>query len=116
MSKIGYLLSMILLACASGLVQAKTPSTTTHTPGARLTNKELGRHPALPQFIKTDSQNNYRADDDLLPIRICAQQVAAIREQAHNEGADERPQYAALAASQAPAADDDRGNGLQLVT
>lgn len=45
MNKIGYILSVILLACAGMSAQAKTPATPTHSAaGARLSDAEIERN------------------------------------------------------------------------
>src|SRR5690606_82124 len=49
------------------------------------------------------------ADDHLLPVGVDHEQVEAVADDPHDEGADERAQDAALAAGKAGAADDHRG-------
>ena len=44
MSKIGYILSVILLACAGAPVHAKTSVTPAHSSGARLSDAEIERN------------------------------------------------------------------------
>ena len=44
MSKIGYILTVILLACTCGSVQAKTPPAAAHTASARLSDAEIERN------------------------------------------------------------------------
>ena len=72
-------------------------------------------HPSFSQFVESHGQNDHRADDHLLPVGIGSQQVAAVRQQSHDERAHQRSQHAAFAAAQAPAADHDRRDAGQLV-
>ena len=55
------------------------------------------------------------SDDRLLQIRRHSQQIAAVRQQSHDERADQRADHAAFAAVQAAAADHHRRDRLQLV-
>src|SRR5579884_1478392 len=69
---------------------------------------------SLAQEIDADRGDDHHADEYLLPEGVDVQQVQAVAEHCHDEGADERPPDAALASEQAGATDHHRGDGVQL--
>src|SRR4051794_28639336 len=65
--------------------------------------------------VEQDGGDDDGADDDLLHEGRDAEQVEAVAEHAHDEGADQRPDERSRAAEQAGAADDGGGDRVQLV-
>ena len=66
-------------------------------------------------IIHQDRCNQHDTDQQLLPVGRNTHQLKAIREDGHDERADHRADDRALAAEQARAADDGRGDGVHFV-
>ena len=75
----------------------------------------LRRHLALAQFVHRDRQNDDRSDDRLLQIRAMPSRSLPFESRPMMNAPISVPDHAAFAAAEAAAADDDRGDGLQLV-
>src|SRR5581483_1570913 len=83
---------------------------------SRSTRRSGGGKLALAEFVEADGGDDDSADDDLLPIWIDSQKIAAVGKQADDECAHECADDAAFAANQASASDDDSGDRLEFIT
>src|SRR5690606_41059350 len=70
--------------------------------------------PTPAPLVKDDDPDDDGAHDDPLPEGRDVHQVQAVVEHAHDEHSDDGAAHAALAAEQVGAADDHRGEGVQL--
>src|ERR1043165_116590 len=64
--------------------------------------------------IGGDPDDDQRADDDLLHVIRPAHLLASVAEEGHDQRADHRAGDAPFAAIEAPAADHDRGDDVEL--
>src|SRR5207302_644587 len=69
---------------------------------------------ALADDVDQDGADDYYADDDGLPGGGDIEEIQAVAEDAHDEGADQRAAYRADAAEEAGAADNYGGDRVQF--
>src|SRR5690242_18544325 len=72
------------------------------------------RRPAAPEAIERDGRDDDGADDDVLGGIGNPGVDATVVQDGHDQATDQGPQDRPLAAVEAPAADDDGGDDLQL--
>ena len=71
--------------------------------------------PPAPQDVGIDGEDDDQPGHHGLPFLRDRQDAQAVGQHAHDEGADDRAEYRARAAAQRRAADDDRGDRVELV-